>query len=420
MRTIKIGLLGLGTVGGGVVKLLQEHAAKIEQTTNVHFILKRVAVAHLNKPRKFSLPEETILTDQIDEVLNDPEIQIIVETMGTINRARQAIVQAIYNHKSVITANKDLLAIDGPKLAQLAKSRHVDFLYEASVAGGIPILRVLSSSLVTDQITRVSGIINGTANYILSAMVSDNLSYDKALMNAQQKGYAEANPVNDVKGIDAANKLSILSQFAFGKALDPTNLNVRGIDQLTSAQLASAKQFGYTIKLLAIAKRLSNRLYTSVGPTLVDNNDQLAQVNGVQNAIAIESNALGSSVYTGPGAGAKPTANSILSDLAAAANDILNYDCGNAFNNYHSELTPSTLNNAPQSYLITIYGRSTRPVDSIDWQNETSNHNYWSGLTPVISHKKLNLLLETIGNDFAVSYLPVYGTVKLQAIKEVK
>lgn len=413
MRTIKIGLLGLGTVGGGVVKLLQEHAAKIEQTTNVHFILKRVAVAHLNKPRKVSLPDETILTDQIDEVLNDPEIQIIVETMGTINRARQAIVQAIYNHKSVITANKDLLAIDGPKLAQLAKSRHVDFLYEASVAGGIPILRVLSSSLVTDQITQVSGIINGTANYILSAMVSDNLSYDKALMNAQQKGYAEANPVNDVKGIDAANKLSILSQFAFGKALDPTNLNIRGIDQLTSAQLASAKQFGYTIKLLAIAKRLSNRLYTFVGPSLVDNNDQLAQVNGVQNAVAIESNALGSSVYTGPGAGAKPTANSILSDLAAAANDILDYDCGNAFNNYYSELNPCTLTNAPQSYLITVYDRSTRPVDTIDWQIETSNNHYWSGLTPVISHKKLNSLLETIGNDFAVNYLPVYGTVKL-------
>ena len=145
MQTITIGLLGLGTVGGGVVKLLQEHAAKIEQTTNVHFVLKRVAVAHLDKPRNVTLPDDTILTDQLDEVLNDPEIQVIVETMGTINLARQAITQAIYNHKSVITANKDLLAIDGPRLAQLAKSRHVDFLYEASVAGGIPILRVLSS-----------------------------------------------------------------------------------------------------------------------------------------------------------------------------------------------------------------------------------------------------------------------------------
>ena len=257
MQTITIGLLGLGTVGGGVVKLLQEHASKIEQTTGVHFVLKRVAVAHLNKPRKVNLPAETILTDQIDDVINDPEIQVIVETMGTVNLAREAIVQAIYNHKSVITANKDLLAIDGPKLAQLAESRHVDFLYEASVAGGIPILRVLSSSLVTDQITQVAGIINGTANYILSATASDNVSYDKALMTAQAKGYAEANPTNDVKGIDTANKLSILSQFAFGKALNPSKLGVRGIDQLTGAQLASAKQFGYTIKLLAIAKRLA-------------------------------------------------------------------------------------------------------------------------------------------------------------------
>lgn len=182
------------------MKLLQEHAAKIEQTTNVHFILKRVAVAHLDKPRNVSLPDKTILTDQIDEVLNDPEIQIIVETMGTVNRARQAITQAIYNHKSVITANKDLLAIDGPRLAQLAKSRHVDFLYEASVAGGIPILRVLSSSLVTDQISQVTGIINGTANYILSAMTSENVSYDKALMNAQKKAMRKQTPLMMLRG----------------------------------------------------------------------------------------------------------------------------------------------------------------------------------------------------------------------------
>lgn len=414
MQTITIGLLGLGTVGGGVVKLLQEHASKIEQTTGVHFVLKRVAVAHLNKPRKVNLPAETILTDQIDDVINDPEIQVIVETMGTVNLAREAIVQAIYNHKSVITANKDLLAIDGPKLAQLAESRHVDFLYEASVAGGIPILRVLSSSLVTDQITQVAGIINGTANYILSAMASDNVSYDKALMAAQAKGYAEANPINDVKGIDTANKLSILSQFAFGKALNPTKLGVRGIDQLTSAQLASAKQFGYTIKLLAIAKRLGDQLYTFVGPTLVNKNDQLAQINGVQNAVAVESNALGSSVYTGAGAGAEPTANSILSDLAAAANDILDYDCGSAFNNYHEELKPCKLNDAPQSYLITVYDCSSRPVDNIDWQIETSGDHYWSGITPVITHDELTALLETINNDFAVNYLPVYDTVELK------
>lgn len=413
MQTITIGLLGLGTVGGGVVKLLQEHAPKIEQTTGVHFVLKRVAVAHLNKPRKVELPPETVLTDQLDTVINDPEIQIIVETMGTVNLARHAITQAIYNHKSVITANKDLLAIDGPQLAQLAKSRHVDFLYEASVAGGIPILRVLSSSLVTDQITQVAGIINGTANYILSAMASDGVSYDKALMDAQAKGYAEANPTNDVKGIDAANKLSILSQFAFGKALDPTQLGVRGIDQLTAAQLASAKQFSYVIKLLAIANRLGDHLYTFVGPSLVDHDDQLAQINGVQNAVAVQSNALGSSVYTGPGAGAKPTANSILSDLAAAANDILDYDCGSAFNNYHEELVPCKLNSVPQEYLITVYDWTKAPTDQIDWQKEDHGDHYWSGLTPVISYDQLNFLLESISSNYAVNYLPVYNTAKL-------
>lgn len=412
MQTITIGLLGLGTVGGGVVKLLQEHATKIEQTTNVHFVLKRVAVAHLDKPRQVNLPDETILTDQLDDVLNDPEIQIIVETMGTVNRARQAITQAIYNHKSVITANKDLLAIDGPRLAQLAKSRHVDFLYEASVAGGIPILRVLSSSLVADQISQVTGIINGTANYILSAMTNNNVSYNKALINAQKKGYAEANPTNDVKGIDTANKLSILSQFAFGKALTPEELGIQGIENLTTAQLASASHFGYTIKLLAIAKRIGNQLYTFVGPALVNQDDQLAQVNGVQNAVAVESNALGTSVYTGAGAGAKPTANSILSDLAAAASDILDYDCGSEFNNYHNELAPCSLTTVPQSYLITIYGNFTKPISPVTWQDETNGNSYWSGLTPVISHQELTNLLETFSKG-KVSYLPIYNTFEV-------
>lgn len=413
MQTITIGLLGLGTVGGGVVKLLQEHAAKIEQTTNVHFILKRVAVAHLNKPRNVTLPGNTILTDQLDEVINDPEIQIIVETMGTVNRARQAISQAIYNHKSVITANKDLLAVDGPHLAQLAKNRHVDFLYEASVAGGIPILRVLSSSLATDQISQVTGIINGTANYILSAMASDNVSYDRALIEAQKKGYAEANPTNDVKGIDTANKLSILSQFAFGKALDSNKLGIQGIDNLTALQLTSASHFGYTIKLLAIAKRLGTKLYTYVGPMLINHNNQLAQVNGVQNAVAVESNALGSSIYTGPGAGAKPTANSILSDLAAAATDILDYDCGSEFNHYHNRLETCNLSALPQAYLITVYGTSAKPTTAVKWQDETNGNNYWNGLTPVISRSKLKALLNSLSTDSSVSYLPIYNTTSL-------
>ena len=254
---------------------------------------------------------------------------------------------------------------------------------------------------------------NGTANYILSAMTSNNVSYDKALMNAQKKGYAEANPTNDVKGIDTANKLSILSQFAFGKALDPNKLGIRGIENLTAAQLASANHFGYTIKLLAIAKRLGNKLYTFVGPTLIEHNNQLAQVNGVQNAVAVESNALGSSIYTGPGAGAKPTANSILSDLAAVANDILDYDCGSEFNNYHNELAPCSLTTVPQSYLVTTYGTSVKPTNAINWQGETNSNNYWSGLTPVISHQELESFLKSLPKNSAVSYLPIYNTAKL-------
>lgn len=403
MQEITIGLLGLGTVGSGVVKLLEEHAKKIEQTAHSHFILKKVAVAHLDKPRNVSLPTSAVLTDSIEEVVNDPDIDVVIETMGTISRARQAIVQTIHNHKSVITANKDLLAVEGPALVQLAKQNHVDLFYEASVAGGIPILRILSNSLVTDQITQVTGIINGTANYILSAMTNQKIGYQAALKSAQERGYAEANPTNDVKGIDTANKISILSQFAFGKSLNPKKLNCRGIDQLTAAQLVSAHRFGYTIKLLAIAKRKDNRLYTFVGPCLLTQSSLLAQVNGVQNAVMINSNALGSSLYTGPGAGAKPTANSILSDLIAVANDLSNHNCGNEFNNYHQELDRSNLTDLPQQYLITANHPLTFP--SFYWQNFINENNYWSGITPNLTRAELKELLDTANTP--ADYLPI-------------
>ncbi|MEY8441872.1 homoserine dehydrogenase [Lactobacillaceae bacterium 24-114] len=403
MQKITIGLLGLGTVGSGVVKLLEEHAPKIEQIAHTHFILKKVVVAHLDKPRNISLPSSTILIDSIDNVVNDPDIDVVIETMGTISRARQAIIQAIHHHKSVITANKDLIAIEGPKLIQLAKQHHVDLFYEASVAGGIPILRILSNSLVTDQITQVTGIINGTANYILSSMINQNIDYQEALQAAQVQGYAEANPTNDVKGIDTANKLSILSQFAFGKSLDPKKLNIHGIDQLMPAQLVSAHQLGYTIKLLAIAKHLGNRLYTFVGPCLLSQSSLLAQVNGVQNAVMINSNALGASLYTGPGAGAKPTANSILSDLIAIANDISNHNCGNAFNNYHQELDRSNLNELPQQYLLTADHALTSP--SFQWEECLKGSNYWSGITPMLTEDELKVFLNTL--DTSVKYLPI-------------
>lgn len=382
MRTITLGLLGLGTVGSGVVKLLQAQQAKLAQTAQVHFHLKRVAVAHIAKHQNDPLPTDTVLTDNISDVLNDPDIQVVIETMGTVDLARDVIKQAIYRGKSIITANKDLLATDGPQLAELARFRHVDFMYEASVAGGIPILRVLSNSLVTDQISQITGIINGTANYILTAMSAEGLSYQDALAGAQAKGYAEPDPTNDVKGIDTANKLSILSQFAFGRALDPHQLTVTGIDQVCKQQLAAASQLGYAVKLLAIARRKDDCIFTFVGPALLPQDSQLAQIAGVQNAIEVNSSALGTTVYTGPGAGAEPTANSILSDLVAVADHIVNFDCGKEFNGYHNHLATKIINDLPQAYLAVA---KQAPAVDVDWQKKSSGSDWWAGITPTLS-----------------------------------
>ncbi|UNL37095.1 homoserine dehydrogenase [Limosilactobacillus reuteri] len=410
MQTINIGLLGLGTVGSGVVQLLQKQALKIEATTNVRFNLKRVAVAHLNKRREATLPSSTKLTDQISEVVNDPEIQIVIETMGTIEPAKKAITQAINNHKSVITANKDLLALEGQHLANIASENKVDFFYEASVAGGIPILRILSNSLVSDDINCVVGIINGTSNYILSCMANSNISYQSALQAAKEKGYAESNPTNDIKGIDSANKLSILSQFAFGQEINPNDFDNTGIDVLTPNQFKSAESFGYTIKLLAIALKKDESLYYFVGPALIASDHQLAHINGVQNAVLVNSEALGSSLYTGAGAGAKPTANSILSDLIATTKDILNKNCGTAFANYSKKLNTERLNSLEQKYLVTGLPLNTKNIDISFIKKAVINGSTCIVTNPISKHN----LIKKLGEMYnTVNILPIYDSFKI-------
>lgn len=409
MQTITIGLLGLGTVGQGVVDLLQKQAAKILRTQDFAFKLKTVAVHNLSRHQNADLPAGTILTDRVMDVVDDPEIQIVIEAMGTIAAARVAICQAILNGKSIISANKDLLATDGDALLTLAKTVGVDFFYEASVAGGIPILRVLSSSLETDEITQVTGIINGTANYVLTAMDRDGQDYAAALANAQELGYAEADPTNDVQGIDAAYKLIILSRFAFGQSLTMDKVPVQGISAVTPAQLASADRLGLKIKLLAVAKKENQQFYSFVGPAALPATEPLAHVNGVQNAIAVQSKALSETTYTGPGAGAGPTANSIISDLLATGDDIVKGNCGREFNRNRQSLPVRDLTSVPQQYLITVAAPVERAVlAAFDWQRELVGPDYWSALTPVLTPAELADRLAALRQDGRrVSCLPV-------------
>ena len=350
--TIEVGMLGLGTVGSGVVERLTKAATKIEQTQRLRLHLAAVAVNHLNAPRKIDLPIGTRLTDSIDAVVTDPHIQIVIEVMGTLKTAERAITTALEHGKSVVTANKDLVATAGERLIALAQRQHCDLFYEASVAGGIPILRTLTDSYATDTIQAVAGIINGTANYILSAMTASGVSYPQALHAAQRAGYAESDPPNDVSGLDATYKLIILSQFAFGQRLTLQQVAPRGITELTAADCQGAASNGWQIKLLAQAQRHGRALYCRVAPVAVANGRALSRVAGVQNGVAISSQAIGESLYTGPGAGSTATANSVLNDVIAAAQRLRLGTRGPAFNRNQTQLTVGRLDQLPQAYLL--------------------------------------------------------------------
>lgn len=351
-QTIEVGLLGFGTVGSGVITRLTKAAAKIEQTQGLRLHLAAVAVHHLNAPRVVELPIGTRLTDSIQSVVTDAHIQIVVEVMGTLVTAEAAIVAALEHGKSVITANKDLMATAGERLVALAEQQHCDLFYEASVAGGIPILRTLTDSYATDNVQQVAGIINGTANYILSAMTATGQSYEQALAAAQAAGYAESDPTNDVSGLDTSYKLMILSQFAFGQALTLRQIRPIGITTLTATACQQAAQAGWQLKLLAEAQQRVGQLYCRVAPVAVPNQSALSQVSGVQNGVAIVSQAIGHSLYTGPGAGSSATANSVLTDVLVAAQHLAQGTVGKAFNQNHAQLPVRALADTAQAYLL--------------------------------------------------------------------
>ncbi|RRK11509.1 homoserine dehydrogenase [Lactiplantibacillus garii] len=350
--TIEVGMLGLGTVGSGVVERLSRAAVKIEQTQGLRFHLATVAVNHLNAPRTVSLPLGTQLTDSIDAVVTDPQIQLVIEVMGTLTTAKRAITTALKHGKSVVTANKDLIATAGETLVRLAQREGCDLFYEASVAGGIPILRTLTDSYATDTVQSVAGIINGTANYVLSAMTRTGQTYEQALRAAQRAGYAEADPTNDVGGLDATYKLIILSRFAFGQSLTVEQVRPVGITAVTTSQCQLAATSGWQLKLLAQAQRHGNQLYCRVAPVAVGDGRALSRVNGVQNGVAISSQAIGESLYTGPGAGSTATANSVLNDVIAAGQRLRLGTRGPAFNRNAGQLGVKRFDQLPQAYLL--------------------------------------------------------------------
>jgi len=320
-RDIGIGLLGLGIVGSATAGVLLNKADSLAEQVGASLILKKVLVRDVNKQRSVKL-EPHLLTNSSQEVLTDPEVDIVIEVIGGEHPATEYIEQAITNGKHVVTANKEVIAKHGYELLSLARKHGLDLRYEASVGSGIPLISPFQQDLAANDISAIYAILNGTTNYILTQMSHEGLDFPSALSQAQELGYAEANPANDIEGTDAAYKLAILSGLAFHARFDPQDIFCQGISHLQTQDFRYAKEFGYAIKLLAIAKRDGDAIEMRVHPVFIPQDSQLAKVDGVYNAVQVESDLAGKLIFYGEGAGASRASSAIVADVLTVARNI--------------------------------------------------------------------------------------------------
>ena len=340
MTSLKIGVCGLGTVGSGVIKLFNDHQGLIQQRCNADLQLVHIGARRDNAGCDTSRYR---VSRDIFDVVRDPEVDIVVELIGGTTVARDLVTQAIQAGKHVVTANKALIAEFGNELIALAEQAQVALRFEAAVAGGIPVIKVLRESLAANIVSGVAGIINGTGNFILTEMANAGRSFDDVLAEAQALGYAEADPTFDIDGTDAAHKLVILASIAFGIPLDANAPIMEGIDTVTPEDLNFAKELGFCVKHLGIARRCGDAIDLRVHPTLIPSSRQIARVDGVLNAVMIEADAVGEIVLTGPGAGSLPTASSVCSDLL---------DLGKILN--HTKIDPAPILGVPSDQLQSL------------------------------------------------------------------
>jgi len=317
---IYVGLIGFGTVGTGIAKILLEQQKQILSRLNKNIILKKIVDIDINKNRGLKLPNNILSTEAAD-IIDDPEISIVIEAIGGTMPAESFVLSALRNKKHVVTPNKELIAKRGKELFQVAKKNNVNIFYEAAVGGGIPIIRPLSKCLAANTIESVYGIINGTTNYILSKMTREQKSFDDILKEAQIAGYAEANPSSDIKGYDAQYKIKILVSLAFNVDVPLEKIYCEGITKVSDIDIKYATEFGYVIKLLAIAKKTSNGIDIRVHPTFIREDHALANVNDTFNAVFVHGNNVGETMFYGQGAGMLPTASAVVADIIDLARD---------------------------------------------------------------------------------------------------
>ncbi len=322
MRTFQVGLLGLGTVGCGVAHILQTNQDVIQERLGAGIELARVADLDLDRPRSVGVDRERMTTNA-QEVVKDPEIEIVVELIGGYEPARSLLLQALEEGKHIVTANKALLARNGSEIFEAAARRGLDVGFEASVGGGIPIIRAIKEGFSANRLRSISCIINGTGNYILSKMTDEGRPFKEVLAEAQEKGFAEADPSFDVDGIDSAHKLAILATLAFGTHVPEEKVFTEGIRRIEPVDIEFAREFGYRIKLLAIAKEADGKVEVRVHPTMVPTTNILSTVDGVLNAVLVEGDAVGTTIFIGQGAGSLPTASAVVGDIIDTCRNIL-------------------------------------------------------------------------------------------------
>ena len=320
-KEINIGLLGTGTVGGGVILVLKENRELITERVGTPIRIKKVLARHPEKVRALdpSLP----VVDSIEAITNDPDIDIVVELIGREHPALEYMKAALAAGKIVITANKDVVAVHGKELFELAAQHHVDFLFEGAVAGGIPIIRPMKESLAANRVSLIMGIINGTTNYMLTKMSAEHMDFAAVLKEAQEKGYAESDPTADIGGFDAARKIAILSSIAFNTRISLDDVEIEGIEKISLRDILYAEELGYTIKLLGIAKQLKDKkISVGVHPTMLPKKHPLAAVSDVFNAVYVEGYPIGEAMFYGRGAGRFPTASAVCGDIIESARNV--------------------------------------------------------------------------------------------------
>lgn len=328
MKTINIALLGFGTVGSGVAETIKRNSQMMAEQLGCQLKITYVLVRHPDKYKNVPLLEGVHLTSSFEEIMADPDIDIVVEVMGGIHPAKEYIFEALNHKMSVVSANKDVVALFGPEIMHTAMENHVNFSCEASVGGGIPILRPLHDSLAANEIESIVGIVNGTTNFILSSMDEEGVSYSDALRVAQKKGFAEADPTDDVCGYDAARKLAILASIGFRANVTFDDVLVEGIEKISQKDVQYASEMGYAIKLLAVGTRQDNGIALNVYPAFVPRTHPLASVKGSYNAIYVTGNIVDDVMFYGRGAGSLPTASAVMADVISTAKHIMNGSTG--------------------------------------------------------------------------------------------